>query len=401
MAKIGGETDATSNIAATATTRVRLYFVDYLRAALVCLVILHHTAITYGGLGSFYYTEPATSSASAGLLTLFTNFNQAWMLGAFFMLSGYFTPGSYDRKGIWRFLKDRLIRLGIPLLVFFFVLNPLTIYMAFSHMTAAQLVQQGITPPMGLNLTFISQTVGFGPLWFVEMLLIFEFGYAVWRLSRRWTGTGGGTARPLPSYRKAGAFILVLTVTSYLLWIGVPINAQALGFPSLYDLPQYLGFFIVGLGAAHGDWLTRFPASMSKRLFVLALVATATLLPLAIIGNYVASLGWGSLLGYGSLSSAFYALWSSTFAVGMTAFAVTFFRKRFDSAGRLWSLASKNFYGAYIFQTLCIIVVSALLLYQVQLESLLKVGLAAVIILPLTWGLAYLVRRIPYADRVL
>ena len=105
-------TDTTGKTAATATIRARLYFADYLRAALVCLVILHHTAITYGGLGSFYYTEPATSPVSAGLLTLFVNFNQAWFLGAFFMLSGYFTPSAFDRKGIWRFLKDRLIRLG-------------------------------------------------------------------------------------------------------------------------------------------------------------------------------------------------------------------------------------------------------------------------------------------------
>jgi peptidoglycan/LPS O-acetylase OafA/YrhL len=146
-----------------APSRVRLYFVDYLRAALVVLVILHHTAITYGGSGSVYYTEPATDSTALGLLSLFTNFNQAWFLGAFFLLSAYFTPGSFDRKGARQFLKDRLIRLGIPLLVFFFVINPLTIYLAFYHMTSAQLVANGISPPMGLNLTFISQAVGTGP----------------------------------------------------------------------------------------------------------------------------------------------------------------------------------------------------------------------------------------------
>ena len=55
--------------------RSRLYFADYLRAALVSLVVLHHISITYGASGSFYYIEPATSSAAAGLLSLFTNFN--------------------------------------------------------------------------------------------------------------------------------------------------------------------------------------------------------------------------------------------------------------------------------------------------------------------------------------
>jgi hypothetical protein len=380
---------------------MRLYFVDYLRAALVCLVILHHTAITYGGSGSFYYTEPATDSVASGLFSLFTLFNQGWFLGAFFMLSAYFTPGSFDRKGARQFLKDRFIRLVIPFLFFFFVLNPITIYLAFFHMTAAQLSANGITAPLGLNWVFYSEAVGNGPLWFVEMLLIFEFGYAAWRIARRGSGTNRDAASPLPSYRKVGAFILTLAITSYLLWIAVPLNAQVLGFPSFFDFPQYLGLFLVGIAAARGDWLTRLPDSMANRVFAIALLATATLLPLAVIGTDVPSLGWGSVLGYGSLSSAFLAGWTSIFAVGMTMFAVSFFRRHLNSPGRLWSVAAKNFYGAYIFQATVIVTISALVLYQVQLESLVKFGLAAAIILPVTWGLAYLVRRIHFVDRVL
>ena len=384
----------------SAPSRIRLYFVDYLRAALVVLVILHHTAITYGGSGSFYYTEPATDSAASGLLSLFTNFNQAWFLGAFFLLSAYFTPASFDRKGATQFLKDRLIRLGIPLLVFFFVINPLTIYLAFYHMTPAQLVAQGITPPMGLSWTFISQAVGTGPLWFVEMLLIFEFGYAFWRIARK-SSAKGGVPRPLPTYRKVAAFILVLATTSYLLWVVAPLNAQVLGFPSFFDVPQYLGLFVAGLAAARGDWLAKLPDPMAKRVFIVALIATAVLLPLAVIGTDVPSLGWGSVVGYGSLSSAFYAIWTSTFAVGMTMFAIAFFRRHLNTPGRLWSFAAKNFYGAYILQATVIVMVSAFVLYQVQLESLLKFALAAIIIVPSTWALAFVVRKIPFFDRVL
>jgi hypothetical protein len=82
-------------------------------------------------------------------------------------------------------------------------------------------------------------------------------------------------------------------------------------------------------------------------------------------------------------------------------FAISFFRKRYNTPGRLWNLAAKNFYGAFILQATVIVTISALVLYQVNLESLLKFGLAAAIVLPLTWGLAYLVRRIPLFDRVL
>jgi len=385
----------------TKPSKARIYFVDYLRAALVSLVILHHTAITYGGSGSFYYTEPATDPVASLLLSLFTNFDQAWFLGAFFLLSAYFTPGSLDRKGVRGFLKDRLIRLFIPLVVFFFVINPLTIYIAFSHMTAAQLVQQGITPPMGLNLTFISQSVGTGPLWFVELLLIFEFGYVIWRLAAARMRKSNEEGRPFPSARKVGAFILVLALSAYLWRIVVPLNAQILGFPSLFDLPQYLGLFVIGLVAARSDWLMKMPDAIAKRFFRIALIASATLLVLSLIGTVVTSLGWGSLVGYGSLSSAFYALWDSAFAVGTTMFAVSFFRKRFNSPGRLWAFAAKNFYAAYFLQATVIVTFSALMLYPLHIESLLKFALAAAMIVPSTWGLAYLVRRIPFVDRVL
>jgi len=375
--------------------------VDYLRGALVCLVILHHTAISYGGSGSFYFTEPATDPLAALLLSLFTNFNQAWFLGAFFLLSAYFTPGSFDRKGAKLFVKDRLIRLFIPLAFFFFVLSPLTIYIAFQHMTAAQLVQNGITPPMGLNLTFLSQAVGTGPLWFVEMLLIFEFGYVLWRVATARIHKGKSEERPFPSNRKIGTFILALALSAYLWRIVSPINAQVLGFPSLFDLPQYLGLFIVGLAASRGDWLARMPDAAAKRFFKIALISTATLLPLSIIGTRVTSLGWGTLLGYGTLSSAIYAVWDSAFAVGMTMFAISFFRKRFNAPGRLWNFAAKNFYAAYVLQATVIVSVTALLLYQVHLESLLMFALSATIILSLTWVLAAAVRKIPFVSRAL
>ena len=86
----------------------RLNFADYLRAALVSLVIMHHIAITYKASGSFYYTEPATDASASGVLSLFTNFNQAWFLGLFFLISGYISPTSFDHKGPKQFLKEHV-----------------------------------------------------------------------------------------------------------------------------------------------------------------------------------------------------------------------------------------------------------------------------------------------------
>src|SRR5882757_694967 len=85
-------------------TSTRLWFVDNLRVVLTSLVVLHHIATMYA-LPLWYYTEPPTSGTAALGLTVFLLVDQAWFMGAFFLLSGYFTPGSYDRKGPRAFLR--------------------------------------------------------------------------------------------------------------------------------------------------------------------------------------------------------------------------------------------------------------------------------------------------------
>jgi len=157
----------------TASTASRVFYLDHLRVALVVLVVLHHVAMVYGGIPPFYYLEPPINDMLAGILALaFVLLNQAWFMGAFFLLAGYFTPGSVDRRGPWSFLKGRLLRLGVPLVLFIFVLNPIAAignWLMPSSLT-------GITTP--LTWQTYPYLIGQGPLWFVLMLLIFSAGYA-------------------------------------------------------------------------------------------------------------------------------------------------------------------------------------------------------------------------------
>ena len=88
---------------------------DVLRAGTTLLVVFHHAAITYGAQGGWFYQELAPGSAwSSRLLSFFCAFNQAWFMGLFFLLAGYFTPAALTRKGVWRFCADRALRLGLP-----------------------------------------------------------------------------------------------------------------------------------------------------------------------------------------------------------------------------------------------------------------------------------------------
>ncbi|MHA2290505.1 MAG: acyltransferase family protein, partial [Promethearchaeota archaeon] len=59
------------------------------------------------------------------IFTLFNAFNQAYFMSFFFILAGYFTVRSYEKKGGGNFLKDRFIRLGIPLVIYGILISPL------------------------------------------------------------------------------------------------------------------------------------------------------------------------------------------------------------------------------------------------------------------------------------
>ncbi|GAA3306176.1 hypothetical protein [Nonomuraea dietziae] len=65
---------------------------------LTVLVVLHHVALTYGNIPVWYHVEPAQDPSGLALDVL-VMFDQAFFMGLFFLLSGFFTPGSHDRQG--------------------------------------------------------------------------------------------------------------------------------------------------------------------------------------------------------------------------------------------------------------------------------------------------------------
>ena len=64
----------------------RDFYIDRLRTVMTALVILHHTAITYGAIGGWFWRELEPSSAiSSRLLIYFCTINQAYFMGFFFL----------------------------------------------------------------------------------------------------------------------------------------------------------------------------------------------------------------------------------------------------------------------------------------------------------------------------
>jgi len=199
--------------------------------------VFHHTAITYGAIGGWYYKEvPTDGSLSSMLLVFFCTLNQAWFMGLFFLLAGYYTPASLQSKGSWHYVRDRLQRLGIPLLVYGFVIGPATIALAQTSRgkpfidTLLQLWRHGEFEK--------------GPLWFAWALLIFAVGAVLWHVLRRPVGLPD-TGRRFPTDNALLIAAIGTGAIAFALRLQWPVGTEVWGLQLGY-FASYVVLFVTG-----------------------------------------------------------------------------------------------------------------------------------------------------------
>src|SRR5262249_31527115 len=155
----------------------------------------------------------SSSGAFRAIGTLFTATNQFFFMGLFFFLSGYFVPGAVERKGRARFIRDRVVRLGIPLVIFSLVAAPYVEHIASLRSDS---------PSTGVwdEFTGFVHRRDFppGPLWFVETLLIFSTLYALMAPRSSSPSTPRVEALPQPYLFGLAGFLAVVTFVVRLLW---------------------------------------------------------------------------------------------------------------------------------------------------------------------------------------
>ncbi|MBM6404457.1 acyltransferase [Phycicoccus sp. CSK15P-2] len=380
-------TVATDSTTAT-RTGPRLLYVDNLRTALTVLVVVHHAAVTYSTIPRWFYRE-APTDASAAVLDCLLVLDQAFFMGAFFLVSGLFVPGSYDRKGGGRFLRDRLLRLGVPLLVWLLVLR--AVVTVGQYTTARDdAAQQGVDMPYW---QYYLGDWNLGPMWFVWVLFAFSALYALWRQM-----FAGGEGRTPATGRALGAapvigFVLGLSLLTYLWRIAVPMGLGITVMPTPGYLPQYAALFVVGVLAPRRGWLEGLPRTAARTGLAVAVVAAvALILVIAASGD-----AYG---GDGTWQSLATATCESALAVGAVIGLLVLFRSHLGEQGRLRRFLSGHAYTVYLIHPV-VLVTLGLALAGVQAPAVVKFVLLAVLGLPLCWALALPVRALPGARRVL
>ncbi len=392
---VGTSRPAAAQEAVQSKAGTRLLFVDNIRVFLTILVILHHLMITYAGTGSWIYTEGSPDLITSALGGWYCAIDQAFFMGLFLLISAYFVPGSYDRKGAGRFFKDRLVRLGIPLIVYSWIINPVLWYA--SHYQDIRVPFWSYFPSGYFSG---GELIGQGPLWFVEVLLIFSLVYMLWR---RFVPSRPASPNVETRFPRTGViilFALLLGITTFLVRLAFIMDAYSfkplnLQFPFF---TQYIALFVVGLIAYRRNWLMSLPDKIGRRWLIIAvvliLVYAPMMLALGVATDPVSFKGgwhWQSLV---------FALWESAFCISMCIGLIYAFRRYLNRRGKIAGFLVPNAYTAYLIHA-PVIVALAFALRVVTLYPLLKWAVVGLVAVPLCFGLGSLIRKLPYTDRVL
>ncbi len=102
----------------------RFHSLDALRAWAMLLGIVLHTVWF---MSKQYYGTPITDADGNYFYVYILAFIHMFRLQAFFVMAGFFANLVFTRRGHWRFIWHRLSRIGVPLLVGWMLLYPLTI----------------------------------------------------------------------------------------------------------------------------------------------------------------------------------------------------------------------------------------------------------------------------------
>ena len=368
-AEVNNLSDKLKTVLKTASSS-RIYFLDNLKVLLTALVVFHHAAQPYGPGGGWWIASDPYSIIDYVVLGIFMAVNASFFMGLFFMISAYFVPSSLERKGTAMFVKDRLVKLGVPILIFMFAVFPVMGYLLNGQ------------PDISL-----------GHLWFLEVLLVFSAVYAAYWLVKR---PSSKEKRAFPGTTAIVAFAVAMAIISFVVRIWAPENQWApLGLFEPFHLTEYVMLFAAGIIAYREGWIDAIPGAAAK---LWSRVAILMVILLLVIGAVTDSKEFSGGLTLASLLGTF---WEAFMCVSMCIALLALFKNKFNSQGPVTKALANNAFTVYLIH-IPIIVFLQYMLIGVALDPLIKfaiVGTAGVI---LSFAIShYVIRRLPYAKYVL
>jgi hypothetical protein len=388
---------APAEVRAAPHAKARNFALDRARTFLTLVVLLHHAVIPYTYFG---HTDPKFF-IGFDCVVLATD---SFFMAMFFFLSGLFVWPGLGRKSPGVFLRERLLRLGLPFAVAAFTVIPLAYYAL-----ALQQHQETTFAAFWLKMVTAGPWPS-GPLWFVWVLLVFDLTASVlYRLSS--TLLDPINRLSVRCHDRPADFFLFLLVVTAVLYVPArvyfgPNHWFELGGPFSVQASRillYAAYFFIGagIGAANFDrGVLAADGQLAKSSWwgwaILALIPYALLWGLIyikreILGNPPVQPDW---------YEASYGLFFAAFSAAIL-FAILAYFLRFKQSG--WSILDPMqpaAYGMFLVHY-PIALWLEYWLFDASLPAIVKAAIVFVLTVALSWGATEVLRKIPGAKHVL
>lgn len=286
------------------------------------------------------------------------------------------------------------MRLGVPFAVFVRVVWPVLLYALYRPL--------GNAPgSFWAELIGTSQeSLDTGYLWFVGDLLIFSLAYAAWVRLR------GDRPAPRGRGEVTAKHVLMLAamvaIATFLVRLVFPFDSQRYVDLNLYQWPECVALFGLGIAASRLGWQTAVPDRLRRQSRTATL---ATVAALAIFVSFGAATGviddqaWG---GGWHVEAFIFAALESTLAVFGPVWLLGVAQRHLNRTLR-WAgpAVSRSAYGAFLVQGLVLIGLAVALrplVLPAEVKALIVAGGGVAGSFALAW---LFIRRIPGAGRIL
>lgn len=222
----------------------RLYYMDNLRALAMLAGVFFHAALGYSPM--MHSVWPSADQQNHWLFDVFAWGIHVFRMPVFFVMAGFFCALLLNKNGGKVFLKNRLLRIALPIVIFLPLLSIATMFVIQYALEQVQnknpflhFIQTSMALPEPPTPPFSTMH-----LWFLyHLLFLYLLAYAIhilqWHSLTNWVTSLQPTSLVL---------VLITTCVPALYAVSVPFPAPEWIFPALWALWFYGLFFALGYG---------------------------------------------------------------------------------------------------------------------------------------------------------
>lgn len=377
-----------------ATKRPKILYIENLRIILSVLVVIVHMACSYGGPGGWSYEEKGAGIWSVLPLTILNATSQSFFMGMFFLFGAYFTHLSFQKKGALQFVRDRFLRLGIPLAITYYLISPFTSWIVWP-------VRHPEQADMSFTELWISgNRFGVGVMWFAEALIYFSILYMLARMAIPWLRKKEKLS--LPKIKSSHILLLsiLLGLFTFFARFEFPLFSGSHGTNfNLGHFPQYIFLFVLGVMAAryNSDQLVSLKQAKNWMWFSLGMIFIG--FPLLFFVGGAQGGDISQYLGGATWQSLGFSMWEQITGISIMVALIGLFKAKWNHQNGLEQALSNGAYALYVFHPpvivwICLQFRSWDAMHLVKFLAITPLAIVA------SYGVAIFIKKLPILNKI-